>query len=212
MSILPRLLLGVALQEPDPRRVVIATRKETESRRLANPHDLAQAMRSMSWNVTVATFGEMTFEAQLRLVGNAKVLVGVSGSDLVSLLFMPLTAVVIEIFPLVLGTPVFCPELANQARNCGKLHRPYYSPYNATLFEDPETGQPIDARPIHQTKLVRVHVAGMISHIQGAVQAADASMFYGFDVAEDDLGAITTCKYDHKVPQGLLYNCAGQGC
>lgn len=44
---------------------------------------------------------------------------GVSGSDLVmiSLQFMLLKAVIIDVFPLALGVPVFCPELANQARN-----------------------------------------------------------------------------------------------
>ena len=166
----------------------------------------------MGWNVSEATFGDMTFEAQLRMLADATVLVGVSGSDLVSLLFMPLKAVVVEIFPLVLGVPVFCPELANQARNCGKLHRPYYSPYNATLFEDLETGQPIDARPIHQTKLVQVHIPSIISHIQGAVQASNAAMFYGFDVDMDSHGLMTTCKYDRSVPQGMLYNCNGQNC
>ena len=107
---------------------MIATRKENESRRLANAHELAESMRTQGWNVSLATFGDMTFEAQLRILANTTVLVDVSGSDLVSLLFMPLKAVVVEIFPLVLGVPVFCPELANQARNCGKLHRPYYSP------------------------------------------------------------------------------------
>ena len=104
---------------------MIATRKKNESRRLANSHELAVSMRSMGWNVSEATFGDMTFEAQLRMLADATVLVGVSGSDLVGLLFMPLKAVVVEIFPLVLGVPMFCPELANQARNCGKLHCPY---------------------------------------------------------------------------------------
>lgn len=191
---------------------MIASRRENESRRLANAHDLARSMRSKGWNVSLATFGDMTFEAQLRMLVNATVLVGVSGSDLVSLLFMPLKAVVVEIFPLVLGVPVFCPELANQARNCGKLHRPYYSPYNATLFNDPETGQPIDARPLHQTKLVQVDIPSMISHIQGAVQASNALMLYGFTVDMDSQGLITTCKYDHLVPQGMLYNCHGRNC
>ena len=198
------------MQEPTPQKVVIATRKE--SRRLDNAQELANSMRTMGWNVNVATLGDMTFKAQLLMLADATVLVGVSGSDLVSLLFMPLKAVVVEIFPLVLGVPVFCPELANQARNCGKLHRPYYSPYNATLFEDPETGHPIDARPIHQTKLVQVHIPGIISHIQGAVQASNALMFYGFAVDMDSQGLITTCKYDHLVPQGMLYNCNGQDC
>ena len=203
---------AIDLQELTSQRVVIASRKDNESRRLANAHQLAKSMRSMGWDVSLATFGDMTFEAQLCMLVNATVLVGVSGSDLVSLLFMPLKAVVVEIFPLVLGVPVFCPELANQARNCGKLHRPYYSPYNATLFEDPKTGQPIDARPIHQTKLVQVHIPGIISHIQGAIQASNALMFYGFAVDTDSQGLITTCKYDHVVPHGMLYNCNGQNC
>ena len=156
--------------------------------------------------------GNMTFQAQLQVVADAKVLVGVSGSDLVSLVFMPFRAAIVEIFPLVLGTPVFCPELGNLARNSGKVHRPYFSAYNASLFEDPETGQPIAARPIHQSKLVDLHVASLVAHIQGAVQAADAMMFYGFHMDMDRTGSLTRCGYDHLAPKGLLYGCSGPSC
>ena len=200
------------LQEASPLRVTTSTRKESESRRLANAQELANSMLDMSWNVSIATLGDMTFEAQLLMMVDAKVLVGVSGSDLVSLLFMPFKAVVIEMFPLVLGVPVSCPELSNQARNCGKLLRPYYSPYNATLFEDPNTGQPIEARPIHQTTLVQVNIPSMLSHIEGAVQSSNALMFYGFDLDANNHGLITKCKYGHLVCQGLLYNCNGPHC
>jgi len=195
----------------DSKPIVIASRKDTESRRLANAADL-DGLVSNSWNVSLVTLGIMTFLSQLHVMADAKVLVGVSGSDLVSLLFMPFKAAVIEILPLVLGTPVFCPELANQARNSGKVHRPYYSPYNATLFEDAETGEPIQARPIHQAKLVTVHVPSMVAHIQGAVQLSDAVMFYGLSVHIGTGGRMITCGYDHPAPKGLLYGCTGVRC
>ena len=195
------------LQEADPKRVVIAARKANENRRLGNTQELASSLRSKGFNVSVATFGDMTFEEQLLMVADAKVLVGVHGSDLVNMLFMPLRAVVIEVLPLVLGVPLFNPELANQARNYGKFHRPYYSPFNATLFQNPETGEPIDARPIHQAKMIEVHVPDVVSLIQGSVSASDALMFYGFSLTLDQHGLISSCGYNHPAPQGILYGC-----
>ena len=167
-------------------------------------------MHYMGWNVKLATLGDMTFRTHLFMLADATVLAGVSGSDMVSLVFMPLKAVVIEIIPLVLVVPVFytCPEVANQARNCGKLHRPYYSPYDATLFEGLKTGHPIDVRLIHQTKYTEV---ASFQTWQKAVQASNALMFYSFAVEMDSQGIITTCKYDLLVPQGMLYSCDGQG-
>ena len=167
-------------------------------------------MPYICWNVDLATLGDMTFRTQKVVLADAMVLADVSGSDMVSLLFMPLKAVVVEIVLLVLVVHVFytCPEVANQACNCGKVHRPYYSPYDATLFEGLETRHPIHVGPIHQTKYTEV----ASSHTwQRAVQASNALMFYSFAVEMDSQGIITTRKYDHLVPQGMLYSCDGQG-
>ncbi len=35
-----------------------------------------------------------------------------------------------------MGVPAYNPELANQARNYGKVLRSYHSPFNATLYMD----------------------------------------------------------------------------
>ncbi len=67
---------------------MIASRKDTESRRLANAADL-DGLVSNSWNVSLVTLGIMSFLSQLHVMADAKVLVSIIGSDMLSLLFMP---------------------------------------------------------------------------------------------------------------------------
>lgn len=202
----------LCLQEADPRRVVVAVRKEGESRRLDNAAELTSHLSQTGYNVTQVTFGSLPFKQQIELMSNAKVLIGVHGSDLVSFLFMPFRAVVIEVLPLVMGTPLFNPELANQARNYGKIHRQYFSPYNATLVTDPNTGQPIDARPVHLANLVRVHVPDLVVTMQGLIQTSDAMMWYGLIYGPSAPGELSVCRYDRPVPHGLLYGCYDSNC
>jgi len=111
----------VYAQEADPKRILIATRKESESRRLLGAEGVAASLSSLGYNVSVVTMGNLSFQQQLHLVADAKALVGVTGSDLVSFLFMPFRAAIVEIFPTVLGVPAYNPELTNQARNYGKV-------------------------------------------------------------------------------------------
>ena len=195
------------LQEANPNRILIAARKESESRRLLGAETVAAHLSSQGWNVSVVTMGNLSFEQQLRLVADAKVLVGVSGSDLVSLLFMPFRAAIVEVFPLVMGVPAYNFELANQARNCGKVLRAYYSPFNATVFTDESTGKPVDAAPLRQSKTVKVDVAGLVAAIYGAVKASNETIFYGLKVGVASGGTGITCKYDWPAPRGLLYGC-----
>ena len=187
-------------------------RKENESRRLENAAELTTHLNSMGYNATQVTLGSLPFKQQIQLMSDAKVLIGVHGSDLVSFLFMPFRSVIIEILPLVRGTPLFNPELANQARNNGKIHRQYFSPYNATLVEDPETGEPINARPVHLAKLVKVHVPDLVATMRGLVQASDAVMFYGLTLGPGKAGGPSVCRYDRPVPHGLLYGCYDSNC
>ena len=193
------------MQEADPKRVVVAVRKENESRRLENAAELTTHLHQMGYNATQVTLGSLPFKQQIHLMSDAKVLIGVHGSDMVSFLFMPFRAVVIEILPLVRGTPLFNPELANQARNNGKIH-------NATLVQDPETGEPINARPVHLANLVRVHVPDLVATIQGLVQASDAFMFYGLTLNPGGAGEPSVCRYDRPVPHGLLYGGYDSNC
>lgn len=82
-------------QEAGPNRVLVTMRKESESRRLLNAPVLADALTAAGWNTSLVTMGNLTFEEQLRASADAKVKIGVSGSDMVSLLFMPFQAAVI---------------------------------------------------------------------------------------------------------------------
>ncbi len=184
----------VYAQEADPKRIVIATRKESESRRLLGAEGVAARLSSMGYNVTMATMGDLSFEQQLHLVADAKALVGVHGSDLVSMLFMPFRAAVVEIFPMVMGVPAYNPELANQARNYGK---------------------PVDAPPVRQSRLVPVDEGGLVAAIQGTIKASDETMFQGLEVAAASTGSGIVCRYDRLVPSGILYGCDNpqyQGC
>lgn len=190
----------------------MAVRKESEGRRLDNAAELTTQLAQTGYNVTQVTLGSLPFRQQIGLMADAKVLIGVHGSDLVNFLFMPFRAVVIEILPLVMGTPLFNPELANQARNYGKVHRQYFSPYNATLVTDPKTRQPINARPVHQAKAVRVHVPDLIATMQGLIQTSDAMMFYGLTIGPGKPGGLSVCQYDRPVPHGLLYGCYDSNC
>ncbi|KAL0034942.1 hypothetical protein WJX79_001785 [Trebouxia sp. C0005] len=136
-------------QEADPKRILIATRKESESRRLLG------------------------------------------------------------------RVPAYNPELANQARNYGKVLRSYYSPFNATLYMDEATGKPVDAPPVRQSKLVPVDQGGLVAAIQGTIKASDETMFQGLQVAAASTGPGIVCKYDRPVPRGILYGCDSpqyQGC
>lgn len=198
-------------QKASPKRVLVTSRKETESRRLINAPDMVGGLCDAGWNASLVTMGDMSFQEQLHSVVDAKVMIGVSGSDMVSFLFMPFQAVVIEVMPLVLGTPMLNPELANQARNQGKVHSHYWSPYNATLFTDPDTGQPIDARPVHQTKTVLVHVPDVVSLVAGTVQRSEAFLFDGLFVSHE-AGQDLVCSYNRPVPKGLLHGCPGWDC
>lgn len=159
-------------QIADPRKVVLAVRKPSESRALTNSAELMLALEERGFEVTVATFGNLTFPQQLETVSDASVLVGVTGSDLINLVFLPLASSVVEIFPVALGKQVFTPELWNLAHMTGKNHLKYVSPYNSTLMLDSE-GKTISDKPVHQVKATQVHVPSLVALVEAAALAAD---------------------------------------
>ena len=160
-------------QSVSPKRVVIAVRRPTESRRLSNANDLLIALQSQGFNASLVVFGDLTFTQQLHAVSDAAVLVGVTGSDLINLVFLPFTGSIVEIFPVAQGNQVFTPELWNLAHMLGKNHLKYVPPYNSTLMLDSE-GHLVSDRPVHQVKATDVHVPSLVALITAAGMASDA--------------------------------------
>lgn len=197
-------------QEANPTRALVLMRKEDDSRRLVNAPELVHALITTGWNASLVTMGNLSFEEQLHLTADAKVMIGVHGSDMVSFMFMPFRTVVIEIMPQLLGKPVQNPELANQCRNQGKVHFFYFCSQDATLVLDPATNKPIDARPVLQANLVTVNVPDVVALVRGAVEQSSIYMFYGLSISYS--GQNLSCQYDRPVPSGMLYGCSGQDC
>ena len=155
------------LKKPNPQRVVIALRKPSESRRLNNAKELLAALESYGFDAELVTFGDLSFADQLKIISDAAVLVGVTGSDLVSLIFLPINAVIVEIFPVAQGEQVFTPELWHLAQMSGKQHLKYVSPYNSTLMVD-DIGQILGDRPVHQVNSTDVHVPSLAALVKSA--------------------------------------------
>lgn len=158
-------------QRANPKRVVIAARKPNESRALGNVGDLHAALQARGYNASIVTFGNLTFQQQLKAVSDAAVLVGITGSDLMNLVFLPISGSIVEVFPVAQGQQVFTPELWNLAHMVGKNHLKYVSPYNSTLMLDSE-GNVLGNKPVHQTKATDVHVPGLVALIESAALAA----------------------------------------
>ena len=155
------------LKKPNPQRVVIAMRKHSESRKLNNAEELLAALTSFGFDAELVTFGDLSFADQLKIISDAAVLVGVTGSDLVSLVFLPINAAIVEIFPVAQGEQVFTPELWHLAQMSGKQHLKYVSPYNSTLMVD-DNGQVIGDRPVHQVNSTDVHVPSLAALVKSA--------------------------------------------
>ena len=162
-------------KKPNLRRVVVAQRKPSESRRLNNAYELIDALVLLGYDAALVTFGELSFADQLKIVSDAAVLVGVTGSDLVSLVFLPVNAAVVEIFPVAAGHQVFTPELWHLAQMSGKQHLKYVSPYNSTLMVD-ESGQLIGDKPVHQVNATDVHADSLVALVQSAALMVQSSI------------------------------------
>ena len=158
-------------QKVNPKRVVIAVRRAGESRAFGNAPELLTALELQGYNASLVTFGDLTFKQQLQAVSDAAVLVGVTGSDLVNLAFLPLSGSIVEIFPVVQGQQVFTPELWNLAHMAAKNHLKYIPPYNSTALLDSQ-GHLMSDRPVHQVKSTDVHVPSLVALIGAAALAS----------------------------------------
>ena len=152
---------------PKPQRVVVALRKPSESRKLNNANELLAAFTEFGFDAELVTFGDLPFQDQLQIISDAAVLVGVTGSDLISLIFLPTNAAVVEIFPMAQGEQVFTPELWHLAQMSGKQHLKYVSPYNSSLMVD-GAGHIIGDRPVHQVNSTDVHVPSLAALVKSA--------------------------------------------
>ena len=155
------------VKKPNLQRVVIAMRKPSESRKLDNANELLAALKSFALDAELVIFGDLSFADQLKAISDAAVLVGVTGSDLVSLVFLPTNAAIIEIFPVAQGEQVFTPELWHLAQMSGKQHLKYVSPYNSTLMVD-HNGRIIGDRPVHQVNSTNIHVPSLAALVKSA--------------------------------------------
>ena len=165
--------------------VVLARRKEPESRVWSNVEELASELREdQELAVKVVSFGELDFQQQVHTAAAADVLVGVTGSDLVNLMFLPLTGSLVEIFPSLQYEGVFVPELANMAKMLGKNHFTYVSEGNITLDE----GRVLDGRShlLQRTKYINVAVHDLAALVRHAVQQSYNGSALGS----------TVCSYD----------------
>ena len=171
-------------QQANLKRVVVAQRKPSESRHMNNSSELLLALEGRGFNASAVTFGELSFPDQLRAVSEAAVLVGVTGSDLVNLVFLPLNAVIIEVFPIVQGEQVFTPELWHLAQMTGKQHLKYVSPYNSSVLRD-DQGHVIGDKPVHQVKATDVHVPSLTALIESASLMVKDSIRTKAEITED---------------------------
>jgi hypothetical protein len=159
-------------------RIVVAKRKATESRVLANAEALAAFLRERyGMDAAVTCFGELPFSQQVSTAAQADVLVGVTGSDLISLMFLPRYGSIVEIFPAFNNENVFTPELANMARMLGKNHLSYVSLGNVTQSFD-ERGNQRGGKLLHSAKSVTVSIPDAAGIIRvGAQQALGGSVW-----------------------------------
>lgn len=184
-------------QVADPQKVVIAQRKQTESRRLADANELVAALEMKGYDVSLVTFGDLTFKQQLEAVQDASVLVGVTGSDLVNSVFLPLVATIVEIFPTAHGVQVFTPELWHLAQMSGKYHMKYVSPYNSTLLYDAE-GHVWGDRPVHQVNITQVHVPSLAALVESAVVTSAWTTRMRSSIKPEKRGRMVSCVVQDK--------------
>ena len=120
---------------------------------------------------SVVAFGNLSFAEQVLTAGQADVLVGITGSDLINLMFLPQFGSVVEIFPSYQQHNVFTPELYNMARMLGKNHLTYISAHNVTVTGD-ERDEATVSRLLHNAKFIEVSIPHLGGFISTAVQQA----------------------------------------
>lgn len=178
-------------------KIIVAQRKQTESRRLNNVTELVVALKARRYDVSIVTFGDLTFKQQHEEVQDAAVLVGVTGSDLVNLVFLPQVATIIEIFPMAQGVQVLTPELWHLAQMSGKHHLKYVSPYNSSLLYDAE-GSVQGDRPVHQVESTPVHVPSLTAFIESAVLTCQMNVRMRTRIAPEKRGSAVSCTSQSK--------------
>lgn len=145
--------------------------------------EVANELRSgYGMRVEVVSMGELSFPMQVSTVSSADVLVGITGSDLVNLMFLPSKGSIIEIFPSVDHQGVFIPELSNMAKMLGKNHFAFVSDGNITLDDGEE-------RLLYRTRFISVDV----TNIAALVHLAAQTSLHGTSLSH------TGCIYNHSI-------------
>lgn len=108
--------LAIALDQPQKRIYVSRARQKT--RRLMNEHQILPLLKLYGFEIIC--FEDFDFEAQVRLMQQAEIFMGVHGANMVNILFMKQGAKVIEFMNL---------EYVNDAyyQIASSVHLPYYS-------------------------------------------------------------------------------------
>lgn len=108
-------------------RAIVSQRRTTESRHWDNAGEVVTELEGLDMNARLAVMGELSFEEQVQMVAAADVLVGVHGSDLLNMLWLPLGGSIVEIFPKVDRKAMYIPELPNLSGLLAKGHFVYVS-------------------------------------------------------------------------------------
>lgn len=87
-------LLG-GREPPSGRRRLYISRRDAQWRRLTNEDELLAALEPLGFEIVVP--GDLRFDEQIKLFGEADIVIGAHGAGLTNILFAPATALVLEL-------------------------------------------------------------------------------------------------------------------
>jgi capsular polysaccharide biosynthesis protein len=109
----------VSKEERSQRRKIFIHRVSRERRRILNEQEVLQLF--VSFGFEIVEFERLSFQEQISLASNAKILAGVHGAGLTNMIFMPPNSTVFELTTVVKGANYYYFTLSNTMS-----HRYYY--------------------------------------------------------------------------------------
>ncbi|KAK9792075.1 hypothetical protein WJX73_010325 [Symbiochloris irregularis] len=167
-----------------PLQIVLAKRPgghKLSTRVIRNVDELAASLEKRGFDVQVVEFGKLSFAEQLQAVANATILAGISGSDMVTGVFLPRGAGIVEILPQVKGHQVINVELHNIMRLAQVRYHRWHSPTDADLLYD-DQGNLLGDTLLRQIGTTDVDIPGGTANIEAA--ALEAGMLQTDRVGE----------------------------